>query len=447
MGKSVGIYTLGCKVNQYESEAIAQALSARGFTVSDPDGACELYVVNTCTVTAESDRKARQFIRRAHSHNPAAPVLVTGCLAQVAPRSISRMEGVYLVCGNSNKMAVVDYAVGLLQDGAESVSPVCNVPPLVDAPFERMSICHFGRTRAYVKIEDGCENRCTYCIIPAARGPVRSKPEQDVLDEVRTLTENGCREVVLTGIETASWGRDLVDASLGDLLEKVNAIEGIGRIRLGSLDPSLMRKALVDKLAGLDSLTPHFHLSVQSGSDQVLHRMKRKYNRTQALEAIERLRQAIPGVQLTTDIIVGFPGESEEDFEQTLDLARRARFLMIHVFPYSPRAGTPAAEMPDQIPQHVKKERVRILRALSNDIRRELLQQIIDQDPVKQVLFETFREGVATGHTPEFIEVRVPSDRPLHAQTLSVRLTGVTPDGEACLGVPEHSPEKETAYV
>ena len=434
MKKTVGIYTLGCKVNQYESEAIAQALESHGFALADPDGSCDVYVINTCTVTAESDRKARQFIRRALSHNPYAHVLVTGCLSQVDPDSICAICGVDYVCGNRNKMSLVDAAVRLCKEGHKSEKPICNVPSLTDASFEPMSICRFNRTRAYVKIEDGCQNHCTYCIIPSARGAIRSKPIPDVLREVSELTQGGCREIVLTGIETASWGKDLKDTSLCDLLEQVNAIEGIGRVRLGSLDPSLMRPAFVERIAHLDALTPHFHLSVQSGSDRVLAAMKRKYNRTQVLQAIERLRDAIPDVQLTTDVIVGFPGEEQEDFEQTMDLLRRARFLTVHVFPYSKRAGTPAAQMPKQIPNNVKKQRVHIVSDLADQIRRELLLEAVNRGRERQVLFESYRDGIAVGHTPEFIEVRVKSGCPLHAQTHTVQLTDVLPDGLGCWG-------------
>lgn len=433
MNKTVGIYTLGCKVNQYESEAIGEALCDRGFTLRSADEPCDVYVINTCTVTAESDRKARQFIRRALSHNPNAYVLVTGCLAQVDADSIRAIRGVDFVCGNRDKMAVVEEAVRLCEGGVKAERAVLDVKTLEGADFECMSIRRFGRTRAYIKIEDGCESHCTYCIIPSARGHIRSKPMQDVLNEVKALTSSGCREVVLTGIETASWGRDLGGVGLADLLEAVDRIPGIGRVRLGSLDPSLMKPAFVERIAKLRSLTPHFHLSLQSGSDRVLARMKRKYNRTQALDAIERLRRAMPGVQFTTDVIVGFPGESEEDFADTLDFARRARFLMIHVFPYSKRAGTPAATMPDQIPGNVKKARVAMLSSLASGIRAELLREAIGN--VKEVLFETYEDGIAVGHTPDFIEVRVPSPRSLHAECRQVILQAVTPDGNACTGI------------
>ena len=434
MNKTVGIYTLGCKVNQYESEAIGEALASHGFSLCSPTGPCDVYIINTCTVTAESDRKARQFIRRALSHNPDAFVLVTGCMAQTDAESIRAIEGVDFICGNRNKMAVVNAALTLCQNGNKNDAPEIDVPSLEEADFESMSINRFGRTRAYIKIEDGCESRCTYCIIPAARGHIRSKPMEAVLDEVRCLTAGGCREVVLTGIETASWGRDLEDANLADLLEQVDRIDNIGRVRLGSLDPTIMRQAFVERIAGLPSLAPHFHLSMQSGSDAILARMKRKYNSTQALAAIERLRAAIPNVQLTTDMIVGFPGETEQDFEATMELARKARFLMIHVFPYSKRAGTPAAAMPDQIPNAIKKQRVAALSALAADIRAEILEELIAKGEPVSVLFETFEDGIAVGHTPEFIEVRVPAPASLHADTHLVRLLARTPDGSGCLG-------------
>lgn len=435
MNKTVGIYTLGCKVNQYESEAIGEALAALGFCMCAPSEVCDVYVINTCTVTAESDRKARQFIRRALTKNPNAFVVVTGCMAQTSPEAIEAIEGVDFICGNRNKMAVVQAIVTLCEQGHKHDCPTVAVPSLEGADFEEMSICRFSRTRAYIKIEDGCESRCTYCIIPSARGHIRSKSMEAVLDEVRSLTEGGCREVVLTGIETASWGRDLENVDLADLLEAVDAIPDIGRVRLGSLDPTLIREAFVARIAKLSSLTPHFHLSMQSGSDAILARMKRKYNRTQALAAIERLRSAIPDVMLTTDMIVGFPGESEEDFEATMDFARRARFLMIHVFPYSKRQGTPAAVMPDQIPGEIKKQRVAALSALSAEIRRDILAELIEKETVLPVLFETYDRGVAVGHTPNFIEIRVAAPASLHAQTHNVRLTALSEDGTGCIGV------------
>jgi threonylcarbamoyladenosine tRNA methylthiotransferase MtaB len=438
MSKTVGIYTLGCKVNQYESEAIGELLESKGFTILSADEACDAYIVNTCTVTAESDRKARQFIRRALSHNKNAFLLVTGCLAQSDAASVAAIEGVDYICGNRQKLAVAEALVKLFEGGQKKTAPIVDVASLDGAGFEPMSIRRFGRTRAYIKIEDGCENHCTYCIIPSARGAVRSKPLSDVLDEVRELSASGCREVVLTGIETASWGRDLPDADLATLLEAVDQIDGIGRVRLGSLDPSLMRQGFVDRIATLHALAPHFHLSMQSGSDRVLARMKRKYNRTQALAAMERLRAALPDVQFATDMIVGFPGESEQDFADTMDFVRRARFLTIHVFPYSKRQGTPAADMPDQLPNAVKKQRVATLSALAADIRADILRDQIARGEQHEVLFETYEGGIAVGHTKNFIEVRVAAPCSLHACLGTVRLDGITLDGTACTGTLLH---------
>ena len=290
-----------------------------------------------------------------------------------------------------------------------------------------MEITRFERTRAYVKIEDGCENRCAYCAIPGARGRVRSKPLEDVVREVTGLTENGCREVVLTGIETASWGRDIQGASLADLLEAVDRIPNVGRIRLGSLDPSLMKAPFVERIAALRSLTPHFHISMQSGSSAVLAAMKRKYNREQALSGIHRLRDAFPELELTTDFIVGFPGESDADFAETVSFAREAEFLSMHVFAYSKRAGTVAAAMPGQIPDAVKKERSAALMAVGAELRQRRLERAL-QTPIRQVLFETFENGMAVGHTDTFLEVEIPSAVPLHAELRTVQLKAIAGD-------------------
>lgn len=427
---TVGIYTLGCKVNQYESEAIAEALEREGFLIDSPSGVCDAYIINTCTVTAESDRKARQFIRRAITKNPEAYVVVTGCFAQVSPESIAQIEGVDVVIGNGDKLASAREIIRLLREGKPKTSAILMVGDIEKAPFEAMRISKFERTRAYVKIEDGCESRCTYCIIPSARGKIRSKPMDEVLREVRTLTENGCREIVLTGIETASYGKDLENTDLATLLCEVDKIESIGRVRLGSLDPSLIKPDFVNKISSLRSLAPHFHLSLQSGSDRVLAKMKRKYNSKQAMRAIELLRENIKDVKFTTDVIVGFPSETEEDFLDSVEFVRSARFLMVHVFPYSKRKGTPACTMPEQIDGNEKTRRVHELCDVSKEIRGEILASEIGKN--KQVLFETFENGRACGHTADFIEVAVNTDVPLHAETRNVKIVRV--DGDICFG-------------
>ena len=421
--KTVTILTLGCKVNQYESEAIAERFEQSGFLVLHDNTPADVYVINTCTVTAESDRKARQMIRRARSENPDAAIVVTGCFAQAAPSEVAAIEGVDFVCGNTCKLDVVNAAIRVLKNGKNAVAEI-HVSDIDSAPFEPMRITRFDRTRAYVKIEDGCENRCTYCAIPAARGRVRSKPIDEVVTEVRALIEGGCHEIVLTGIETASYGRDLAKGSLADLLEAVDKIPGDYRLRLGSLDPSLMKEAFVSRIAHLSHLAPHFHLSMQSGSSKTLAAMKRKYNREQARRGIERLRAALPDVELTADFIVGFPGESEADFEDTLSFVRNAEFLQIHVFAYSPRRGTPAACMSGQLDGATKKRRSAALIAAGEETRRARLTRAL-QDPHQTVLLESSENGMAIGHTAHFFEVAVKSNDPIHNKFARVRLLAV----------------------
>lgn len=427
---TVAVLTQGCKVNQYESEAIAEAFERAGFLVCRDDVICDVYVINTCTVTGESDRKAGQLIRRIHHLAPQAKILVTGCFSQSHPEAAAKLPGVDFVCGNTDKLSVVAAAKRLLENDIRT-APVIITGDVERAPFEPMTITKFERTRAYVKIEDGCENHCTYCAIPGARGRVRSKAPGEVLAEVRGLIAGGCREVVLTGIETASYGKDLPGITPEQLLSDVNDLPGVGRIRLGSLDPSLFKEEFVKKIAGLSHLAPHFHLSVQSGSSAVLAAMKRKYNREMALAGIRRLRAAIPQVQLTADFIVGFPGESEADFADTLSFAREADFLHMHVFAYSMREGTVAAAMPCQIPAEVKKARSAALIAAGEEMHRNILQNALLQ-PEREVLFESYSAGVATGHTADFLEVAVKSDRPMHAEFHTVRL--LETDGKCLTG-------------
>jgi len=417
------ILTLGCRVNQYESDAIARRFEELGATVVPFSEAAEIYVVNTCTVTAESDRKSRQFIRRCIKKNPQAIIAVTGCFAQVSPEAASAIPGVSFVCGNDRKVSVADKAMALLHG-----EQVCflDVGDIFAAEFESMAIEKpESRTRAFIKIEDGCESKCAYCIIPYARGKIRSKPACEVLHEVETIASHGCREVVLTGIETSSYGKDFgTGYDLADLLTEVNRIEGIERIRLGSLDPAAMTEDLIDRLAGLNKLMPHFHISMQSGSDTVLGRMRRRYRADTALGRIEYIRKKIPGVMFSTDLIVGFPGETEEEFEETLAFCRRARFFHLHIFPYSKRAGTPAATMPGQVPEAVKSERLAILSDQQTAIRAALTDAVLAEHPQASVLFEAWDDEWIYGHTENFIEVKVPVDPSLSGKIVPVCLTG-----------------------
>ena len=429
--KTVALATLGCKVNQYESQAIAEALEACGWEIMSTADICSAYIINTCTVTAESDRKARQTIRRMMSKNPHAFVLVTGCYSQTSPDAVSAISGVDYICGNSNKLSVVEKLEGLFAKGEKNTQTEINIPSLDESGFESMTITKFDRTRAYVKIQDGCESHCAYCTIPAARGPIRSKPMDEVISEVEGLIRGGCREIVLTGIETGSYGRDFSDKqSLAALLENIDKLDGIGRVRLGSLDPSIIKPEFVDRIKNLKSITPHFHLSMQSGSSNILASMKRKYNSTQAMRAVNLLRDAFPTLQLTTDIIAGFPGETDEDFEESCKLIENARFLMVHAFPYSKRRGTVAATMKNQVPDEIKHKRVAILTQKAAEIRSEILDSLIGAEA--DVLFESQSGGYFFGHTPEFVEVKVKCETDLHATIRKIRI--VSHDHNICEG-------------
>ena len=426
MAYKISAYTLGCKVSQYESEAILEESERRGFVIANENESADVYIVNTCTVTAEGDRKCRQLIRRIAKKSPDAKILVCGCYSQVAPSDIEKIDCVDYISGTLDKLKIIDRALDLLKGND---IPRVEVSSLEDASFEKMQIKRAPRTRAYVKIEDGCENRCAYCKIPEARGNVRSKSIADTIEEVQMLAASGVKEVVLTGIETASFGADTGE-SLADLLSEVEKIDGIERIRLGSLEPTLMRPAFIEKVAKLKKLTPHFHLSMQSGCSKTLAAMRRKYNADMAINNIKAVRAAIEGVQFTTDFIVGFPGES--DFQTTIDFVKEARFLDTHIFKYSKRAGTVAATMKEQIPEEIKHERSQKLITLCKNITNDILNEEISLRPCQKVLFEQKIDGMWCGHTASFIEVRVACKNDLHGVFADVRLTST--NGEHMIG-------------
>ena len=374
---TVALYTLGCKVAQYETEAIAEKFISEGVSVVPFDSCADAYLINTCTVTAESDRKSRQMIRRAKKRNPSAVIAVVGCYSQLAPEDILEL-GVDVVIGTDNKLSAVELVLARLGD--RELSPCVSVSDVSCSFFEPMTVKSAPRTRAYVKIEDGCESRCSYCAIRLARGRVRSKPREDVIKEVTALAESGVREVVLTGIETGAYGRDLPKGnSLGELICELDSLGVPERIRLGSLAPELVGREFAESVRGVTHLAPHFHLSMQSGSDKVLAAMRRRYNTEMAYESITALRSVFPDAEFTTDMMVGFPGESEEDFEATLAMLERVRFDMLYSFIYSPRKGTPAAEKEDQIPPAVKSARFERLLATQNAIALEKNQPLVQK--------------------------------------------------------------------
>lgn len=430
MQHTVGIYTLGCKVSQYESIAISEGFSSLGFKVLPFEDKCDVYVINTCTVTAESDRKCRQVIRRAVGRG--GLVFVCGCYSQASPEEVSKIDGVHFIGGNYNKTAIPRLALDMLEGNAAASTPVCSIPDIDSCGFERMCIHSAPRTRVYVKIEDGCESNCTYCIIPAARGKIRSKSPENVISEVQGLALSGVKEVVLTGIETASYGKDLDNITLIDIIEKIAEIDGIERIRLGSLDPSSINEDFVLRAARTKKLAPHFHLSVQSGASSVLARMKRKYNARQALDKINMIKRHIPDATFTTDMMVGFPGESEDEFRQSIDFSKQAGFLFMHIFPYSKRKNTPAATYEGQISEAEKHRRVSEMSKVRDEIAKKTVSERMPVGACVEVLFETYCDGYAVGRSANFIEIKAHSERDLHGEIHTVKI--MDNQGNMCTG-------------
>lgn len=433
--KKVSIITLGCRVNQYESDGLAEKLAEMGFEIVSPGEKADYTIVNTCTVTGESDRKSRQMIRRAAAESA---VLVTGCYAQVAGREAAEIPGVVYVCGNGEKSRIPAVLAAL--DAGEPVEKLA-VTDVQTAGYDPLCRHIPKRYRSFIKIEDGCENRCAYCIIPSARGKVRSRAREEILAEAAALAEAGSVEVILTGIETASYGMDFsgekrerYGMALAGLLADVDAVPGVERISMGSLEPAVMSEPFVEALAGMRHLLPHFHLSVQSGSSSVLRRMRRRYTAEMALEAMARVRRAIPEATFSADVIVGFPGETGEEAAETMAFVREARFLHLHIFPYSKRAGTEAAVMPGQVPENMKKARLKALEDLQAGLRLEMLEKYVTdhRDVPVYVLVEQTRDGIANGHSEHYVEIDIPADTNLNGQIVPVLLTGT--DGKICFG-------------
>ena len=415
----IAIYTLGCKVNQYETQAMEQELTARGHELVDFEQPADAYIINTCSVTAISDKKSRQMIRRARKLNPDAIVAACGCYVQTHTDEVLEL-GIDLVGGTGQRMEFLRQ----LLTAAEKKTRVLVDDALHRHEFEILPAGgQMSRTRAMLKVEDGCRNFCTYCIIPFARGPVRSLPISEAVAQTGQLAAEGYQEVVITGIEISSWGQDLDgEKSLMDLLEAVSAAAGEMRLRLGSLEPRTITEDFCRRAAKLMNLCPHFHLSLQSGCDETLHRMNRRYDTERFYKSVTLLREFFPGVAITTDLITGFPGETEEEFQKTLDFIRRCEFAQIHVFPYSVRPGTRAAAM-EQLPKSVKEERAARAGEVAAQLHEQYLQSCVGQ--VYPVLFEQpGREGEFTGHAPNYMEVTAPGED-LHNCLRPVRITGV----------------------
>ncbi len=418
--KKIGFVTLGCKVNMYDTEAMMELFAEKGYKIVEFDDFADIYIINTCTVTNFGDKKSRQMIRRARRRNPDAIVAATGCYAQTAPDRVANIEGINIVIGTKDRSRVVDIIESYGGEGVlNAVSDIRG-----EKEFEPLKISKLrGRTRAYIKIQEGCNRYCTYCIIPYARGPVRSRKPEDIIAEVDTLAKNGFKEVVLTGIHVASYGTDLGNTDLCDIIERVHEVTGIERIRFSSVEPVVITDEFIERIKKLPKVCDHYHLSLQSGCDRTLKAMNRRYTSMEYLAACEKLRRAFPDVAITTDIIGGFPGESDEDFDKSYAFAEKARLSKIHVFPYSPKEGTPAAKMKEQIPPDVKNKRCEKLIALSNRLNREFMSKFIGRE--KYVLFERIENGYYEGHTSNYIKVLVKSDKDLTNCLIRVKLKDI----------------------
>ncbi len=420
----IGFYTLGCKVNQYETQAMEQLLAARGHEIAGFHDACDAYIINTCSVTAVADKKNRAVIRRCRRENPEAVLAVCGCYPQHAAKALEGM-GIDVIGGSGSREAFLQQVLAAAETKTKSV--------VLDEALKRRQFEVLpaggleGRTRAMVKVQDGCVNFCSYCIIPYTRGPVRSAPVALAVEQAKALAEQGYKEIVVTGIEIASWGADLPGKpGLADLLEAIcRAVPGL-RVRLGSLEPRIITEDFCRRLRELPNLCPQFHLSMQSGCDTVLKRMKRKYDTARYLESVELLKGYFPGCAVTTDMIVAFPGETEEEFAASLAFIGKCGFADMHIFPYSRRPGTPADKMPGQHSNATKEARSRAAIAVADEMSRSYRQALVGQ--TVQVLFEERSGDYYTGHTPNYIKVYVPGED-LHNTLREVTVTGLYQDG------------------
>ena len=414
--KKVAFYTLGCKVNQYETNAMIEKFIKSGYEIVNFDNIADIYVINTCTVTNMSDRKSRQIIRRVKQINPDSILVVTGCYAQVASKELSEIQEIDLIIGNTEKKDIVNITEKYFKKNVGTDDSVCqqqekNKIQMKDINKQKEFV-EFGsttyteKTRAVIKVQDGCNNFCSYCIIPYAKGRVRSRKLENIISEIKDIVKQGIQEVVITGIHIASYGIDFKNSNIRliDLLEEINKIDGLKRIRLGSLEPNIITDEFVERLIKLDKICNHFHLSLQSGCNETLKRMNRKYTAEDFVKVVERLRNAFPEVALTTDIIVGFPGETEEEFNITYNFLKKINFYKMHVFKYSQRKGTRAAVMPNQINAIIKEERSHKLIGLSNKNEKDFLQKYINKDV--EVLFEQEENGYTKGHTTNYLVVK-----------------------------------------
>jgi len=419
--KKVAFCTLGCKVNQYETEAILEMFKKNGYEVVGFEQVADVYIINTCTVTNLSARKSRQMIRRAKKNNKDSIVVAMGCYSQVSPDEVFSIPEINLVIGSKDKGKIIE-KINMIEKGAGKLNLVQDIMRIRE--FEELGVeTYKEHTRAFIKIQDGCNRFCSYCIIPYARGPIRSRSVEYILDEANRLVFNGYKEIVLTGIHIASYGKDINNTSLLDIIKKVHEIDGVKRIRLGSIEPTIVNDEFVNEISKLEKVCPHFHLSLQSGCDSTLKRMNRKYTTQKYRESVEILRKKLKDVSITTDVMVGFPGETDTEFNETVKFLEEISFSAMHVFKYSKRKGTPAAEFSKQVSPKQKDERSNILLELTARKTYEFNKRY--EGRVMDVLFEQDvkgKTGIIEGLTSNYIKVLCKGETALNGQIVKVLL-------------------------
>ncbi len=427
--KTVSFCTLGCKVNQYETEAMTKLFSDAGYEIKGFDEICDIYVINTCTVTGTGDRKSRQMIHRARKLNPDAVIAVVGCYSQVAPREVEKIDGVSLILGTSERAKIVEHVEKYLIDNQKSVF-VSDI--MKQREYENLWVSSYSsKTRAFVKIEDGCTEFCTYCIIPYARGPVRSRSMESIKKEAEQLAENGFKEIVLTGIHLASYGKDTKTESLIDVIRLVASVEGIKRIRLGSLEPRLLTEEFIREISKIEKMCNHFHISLQSGCNATLKRMNRKYTTEEYEESVNLLRKYFDNPAIATDIMVGFPGETDDEFNESLAFAEKIHFADAHVFAYSNRKGTKADKFENQVDSKIKEKRSKILTKCIKKMHGEYVEAL--KNTTADVLFEKRQHnGMFEGHMTNYTKVHASCDADISNQILKVKITNA--DGGIAYG-------------
>ncbi|MCM3413019.1 tRNA (N(6)-L-threonylcarbamoyladenosine(37)-C(2))-methylthiotransferase MtaB [Metabacillus litoralis] len=422
---TVAFHTLGCKVNHYETEAIWQLFKEAGYERTDYERVADVYVINTCTVTNTGDKKSRQVIRRAIRKNPDGVICVTGCYAQTSPAEIMAIPGVDIVVGTQDRVKMLEY----IEQYKEERKPINGVRNIMKTRvYEELDVPSFtDRTRASLKIQEGCNNFCTFCIIPWARGLMRSRDPKEVVAQAQQLVDAGYKEIVLTGIHTGGYGEDLKDYNLAMLLRDLDEqVEGLKRIRISSIEASQISDEVIEVLQNSDKVVRHLHIPIQSGSNTVLKRMRRKYTMEFFAERIERLKEALPGLAITSDVIVGFPGETEEEFMETYNFIKKHKFSELHVFPYSKRTGTPAARMEDQVDEDIKNERVHRLIELSDQLAKEYASQfeneVLEIIPEERYKEET-NENLYVGYTDNYLKVVFPANEEMVGKIVKVKIT------------------------